>query len=67
MEERKYETVESAGSAKAQALEGEAFDDGSPLGSTEYPEGSGSDSSDEFSWVQRLQHIPDKVWLHDGI
>lgn len=65
VEERKYETVEAATTANARAssspnMDSELADRFQP-GNQEFAGSLGSDSSDEFSWVQRLQHIPDKA------
>lgn len=60
VEESKYETVDSMNTANILKEDPEAVPGLLP-GDQEVLSSLGSDSSDEFSWVQRLQHIPDKV------
>ncbi len=61
VEEKKYYYVDTSSSSAASLdLDSEVQDSFQPSPS-DYGSSMGSDSSDEFSWVQRLQHIPDKV------
>ena len=63
VEEKRYESVDPGSKSGLPDLDSgvlDTFQPDSDFGSSSLS----SDSSDEFSWVQRLQNVPDKVCLN---
>lgn len=63
VEEKKYDYVDNSSSSSSATpfdVEAESYDSFQPS-TSDFSSSTNIDPNDEFSWVQRLQHIPDKV------